>query len=328
MRALVTGGNGFIGRALARALQERGHAVRTFARRDAPDLRAAGIEHVCGDLCDAQAVSAAADGCDLVFHAAAKVASGGDRREFEAINIEGTANVIAACRDRGIERLVHTSTPSVVFGRGDLEGIDESTPYSDHYEALYPETKAAAERLVKAANGPELHTVSLRPHLVWGPGDTSLLPRLLERAHRLRKIGPGGKKMDTTFIDDAVLAHLLAAEALSSRPEVVGGKAYFISAGEPVEIWSFIDQVLVAAGKPPIAKTAPIWLALASGWVAQTVHRMRRAKGDPAMSVWVVRELTTSHWFDIGAAKRDLGYVPTVSIEAGLERLRAWLTDR
>lgn len=321
MKSLVTGGGGFVGRALARALVEQGDTVRTFARRA---VHLTEVEHVCGDLRDQAAVVRAVAGCDRVFHVAAHVAASGPYAEFEATNVGGTEHVLAACRAAGVGRLIYTSTPSVVFGRDDLEGVDERVPYPRHHLAAYPATKAEAERRVRAAHGPNLHTVCVRPHIVWGPGDTSLLPRLAERARRLRRIGDPTKKTDITFIDDAVAAHILAAQALADAPGRVGGRAYFISDGVPIEIWTFIDRLLEAIGLPPVRGHVSRPVALAVGWIAETAHRLRGAKGDPVLSRWTVHALSTSHWFCIDAARRDLGYAPSVGLEDGLERLRRW----
>lgn len=326
MTALVTGGSGFLGRALVVSLLGEGHRVRTLSRGAVPELAEAGVDTRRGDVADADVVSEAARGCDVVFHVAAKVGAAGAYEDFYRTNVRGTHNVIEACRAHGVSRLVFTSTPSVVFGHDDLEGVDESQPYPEHYEAFYPQTKAEAERAVMAADGEELRTVCLRPHIIWGPGDTSLLPRLRARASKLRRIEAGGppKKMDTTYIDDAVAAHRLAAVALQARAGDVGGKAYFISSGQPVEIWPFIDRILQATGKPPVQGSASRGLALAAGWVFETAHKLRGAGGEPRMSRWIVRELTTSHWFDISAARRDLGFEPQVDLDTGLARLSTW----
>ncbi len=326
MKALVTGGGGFLGRGIVHALLGEGHTVRTLTRGEYPELKQAGVETLQGDIADAGAVEAAVDGCDVVFHVAAKVGAAGAYEDFQRTNVVGTQNVLEACRTFSVERLVYTSTPSVVFGHEDLEGVDESHPYPAEYDAFYPQTKAEAEKRVMAANGTGLRTVCLRPHIIWGPGDTSLLPRLHQRADKLRRIVTAGapKRMDITFIDDAIAAHLLAATALNARPDDVGGKAYFISSGEPVEIWPFIDRVLEATGKPAVRGSAPRGVALAAGWVFETAHKLRGARGEPRMSRWIVRELTTSHWFDISAARRDLGYEPQVDLQAGLKRLATW----
>jgi nucleoside-diphosphate-sugar epimerase len=329
MRALVTGGGGFVGRGLVAALRDRGDEVRTLSRGDYPELADLGAEPLRGDVAERDTVEAAVEGCDVVFHVAARVGAAGAYHDFHTTNVVGTLNVIDACRKRSVGHLVYTSTPSVVFGHDDLEGVDESCPYADGYEAHYPRTKAEAERLVLAASGDDLRTIALRPHIVWGPGDTSLLPRLLQRAPHLRRIAGPPKKTDQTFIDDAVAAHLKAADALRRDDGAsVAGRAYFVSSGEPVEIWSFIDQILGAAGKPPIRKTVHPRVALAAGWLFETVHALTGASGEPRLSRWIVRELTTSHWFDITAARRDLGYTPQVGIDEGLRRLGRWLSCR
>lgn len=326
MKALVTGGGGFLGRGIVFALLGEGHTVRTLTRGEYPELAGAGVETLQGDIGDAKVVSEAARGCDVVFHVAAMVGAAGAYDDFHRTNVVGTQNVIDACRVRGVGRLIYTSTPSVVFSHEDLEGVDESHPYPESYDAFYPQTKAEAERAVMAASDDALRTVCLRPHIIWGPDDTSLLPRLRERADKLKRIVTSGppKKMDVTFIDDAVSAHLLAANALKARPNDVGGNAYFISSGEPVEIWAFIDAVLQATGAAPIRGSAPRGLALAAGWVFETAHKLAGASGEPRMSRWIVRELTTSHWFDISAARRDLGYEPQVDLAQGLGKLARW----
>jgi nucleoside-diphosphate-sugar epimerase len=272
-------------------------------------------------------VRRAVEGADAVFHVAAKVGLEGTRAEFWAANVTGTEILLDACQALGVSRLVFTSTPSVVIGHEDIEGGDESLPYPERFAAFYPETKAEAERRVRAASGETLQTVSLRPHLVYGPGDTSLHPRILARAKRLRRIGQGGKRTDVTFIDDAVQAHLLAEAALRARPEVVGGQAYFVTGGEPIEIWTLVDRLLEAGGKPRLRKTISKRAALAAARVAETVHRWTGARGEPVLSTWVVHELTSSHWFDISAARRDLGYIPRVGLDEGLARVEAALRE-
>lgn len=329
MKALVTGGGGFLGRGIVYSLLKRGDEVRTLTRGEYPELAEAGAETLRGSVADQTVVDRAVEGCDVVFHVAAKVGAAGRYEDFHATNVNGTQHVIDACRRHGVGALVYTSTPSVVFGHEDLEGVDESHPYPEDYEAFYPQTKAEAEKLVLAANDADLRTVALRPHIIWGPGDTSLLPRLLERAPKMRKIITKGapKKMDVTYIDDAVHAHLLAAEKLRSTPHIVGGKPYFISSGAPVEIWQFIDDILVAAGRPPIKKTAPRSLAMLAGWIFETAHRVSGASGEPRMSRWIVRELTTSHWFNTSAAEGDLGYAGQHTLESGLKNLSLWALE-
>jgi nucleoside-diphosphate-sugar epimerase len=323
VKALVTGGGGFLGGAIVRQLVARGAKVRAFSRRDYPALQALGVEQRMGDLADARAVAAAAEGCDIVFHAAAKAGIWGLYEEYHRANVTGTENIIAACRKCGIKRLVHTSSPSVVFDGEDMEGVDESVPYAGHFEANYPKTKALAEQLVRGAAGRELATVCLRPHLIWGPGDNHLLPRLVARAKtgQLRRIGRRRTMIDTVYVDNAAEAHLLAADRLSPGGPI-SGRAYFISQGEPKETWEMINLLLEAAGAPPVEKSIPRPAALALAWCFETVHRLSRNPGEPRLTRFVVNELCTAHWFDIGAARRELGYAPSVSIAEGLRRLK------
>ncbi len=333
MKALVTGAGGFLGAAIARALRERGDDVRGFSRGEHPELAAYGIDQHQGNVADSEAVADAVRGVHIVFHAAAKVGAGGSRWDFYATNVKGTANVIAACRESGVPGLVYTSTPSVVSGPTPLEGADESVGYPTDYDGYYGRTKAEAERLVLSAASDELRTVALRPPLIWGPGDTSLLPRVLERARNgsLRRIKGPPASTDITYIDDAVRAHIQAADRLlagGDGAQRINGNPYFVSAGEPVEIWDFVNGLLEAAGVPPVQKSISPGAALVVAWVFEKIHALSRAKGDPRMSRWMVRQLTNSRWFDISAARRDLGYEPLVSLDDGMRRLKAWLNEQ
>ena len=330
MRALVTGAGGFLGGSIARTLRDRGDDVRGFSRGEHPELAGYEIEQYRGNLADRDAVLAAARGADIVFHAAAKVGAGGRHTDFYATNVTGTGNVIAACQECGVPALVYTSTPSVVSGLTDLDGVDESVGYATHYDADYGQTKAEAERLVLSSGSDRLRTVALRPPLIWGPGDTSLLPRVIERGKSgtLRRIKGPPKLQDLTFIDDAVQAHLLAGDLLLAGGEGarrINGRPYFVSSGEPVERWEFVNGLLEASGVPPVRKSVSFRTALVVGWVLETAHALSGAEGDPRMSRWMVRQLTNSRWFDISAARRDLGYEPRVSLEEGMIRLKAWL---
>jgi len=307
-------------------LRERGDLVRSFSRGEYPSLAAIGVEQVRGDLGDREAVVRAAEGCDIVFHVAAKAGIWGAYDLFHRANVTGTENVLDACRSNGIRRLVYTSSPSVVFDGRDVEGGDESLPYPDEYEAAYPATKALAERLVLAANSAELATVALRPHLIWGPGDNHLVPRIIARARagRLRRIGRRPCLVDTVYVDNAAQAHLQAAERLDIGGPLAG-KAYFISNGEPLPLWEMINRILAAADIAPVKRSIPPGLAYAAGVVCEGLWKRLGLSGEPPMTRFVAHELATAHWFSIDAARRDFGYCPEISITEGLERLRGWL---
>lgn len=326
MRAFVTGGAGFLGSAIVRRLLARGDDVRSFSRGAHPELEALGAETWRGDIADAQRVSRALRGSDVVFHLAARVGGWGSRSDYWQTNVVGTANLIEACRSQGVSKIVFTSTPSVVHTGRDIEGGDETLPYARNFEAPYPETKAEAERLVLAANDADLSTVALRPHLVWGPGDNQLIPRLLERARagRLRLVGGGEKLVDATYVDNAADAHLLAADLLGPGA-ACAGRAYFIAQGEPRPARDLINGVLAAAGLPPVTRSIPSRVAWLVGVVSELVFSALRRTDEPPLTRFAAAQLGTAHWYDLTAARRDLGYAPSISTEEGLRRLRSEL---
>jgi nucleoside-diphosphate-sugar epimerase len=318
MRAVVTGGGGFVGGAICRRLRAAGHDVVALGRRPYPDLEAAGIRTVIHDLAApgaAPGLTRIVEAADCVFHTAAHVKMWGPREAFVRGNIAATDAVIAACRSAGVGRLVFTSSPSVVATGHDLRGVDESQPYPRHYTAFYPETKAAAERAILAAHDGSLRTIALRPHLIFGPGDTNLVPTILKRARagRLVQVGGGENLVDLTFIDDCVSAHLLAAEGIATRP-AVGGRAYFISQGTPVKLWEWIRRVLALNGVPPIRRRLSAGVALALAGMSEAVWQGLGRSSDPPLTRFLAEEMSTDHYFDITAARRDLGYAPSCDV--------------
>jgi len=328
MKALVTGGGGFLGGVIVRMLREQGDQVVSISRSGYPALTAIGAKQIQADLTDKAALIKAAAGCDIIFHVAAKAGIWGSYDAFYQANVIGTENVLEACRANGISKLVYTSSPSVVFDGKDVEGGNESLPYPQHYEAHYPQTKALAEQMVLAANGSQLATVSLRPHLIWGPGDNHLVPRIIAKGKsgRLRRIGNLPCLVDTVYVDNAARAHLQAADRLAPGSPVAG-KAYFISNGEPIPLWEMVNRILAAGGIAPVTKSIPPKAAYAIGTACEKIWGWFRLSGEPPMTRFVAKELSTAHWFDISAAKRDFGYQPEVSIDEGMRRLKEWLSS-
>jgi nucleoside-diphosphate-sugar epimerase len=321
MNILVTGGGGFLGSAICRQLLARGEQVTAYQRRAAPQLEAQGARVIQGDLLDGALLGRSAAGCDAVIHTAGKAGVWGAYEQYYQANVVGTDHVISACRDNGVQWLVHTSSPSVVHGGGDIEGGDESLPYPARFTAPYPETKALGEQLVMAANGARLATVCLRPHLIWGPGDPHLLPRLLDKAAGGKLYLPGPDKLiDTIYVDNAAQAHLQALDALRKGRDCAG-KTYFISNDDPRPQQDIIAGLLAAAGlETEIRRLSPA-LVGALAVLVEGAWRVLRLDSEPPLTRWSAAQLSTAHWYDISAAKRDLGYQPLVSIDEGLRRL-------
>lgn len=326
LRALVTGGTGFLGSAIVRLLVARGDAVRVLARGRTGTSVPAGVEMVRGDIAEEGAAARAAAGCDVVFHTAALAGIAGPEADYVRANVEGTRRVVEACLRHGVKRLVHTGSPSVVFDGSDMEGVDESVPLAKRFDAAYPRTKAEAECLALAADGPDLSVTVLRPHLIWGPGDRHLVPRILARARagKLRRVGDGTNRVDWIYVDNAADAHLAAADRLVPGAPPAG-RAYFLSNGDPVPLWDLVDRILAAADLPPVTRSVSPGLALAAGTILEAAWRWLPLPGEPPMTRFVARELATSHWFDISAARRDLEWEPRVDLDEGLRRLRAWI---
>ena len=320
---LVTGGTGFLGRRLVERLLADGRRITVLARTPAPELEARGVRFIRASLDDADAVRGACAGIDTVFHTAAKVGVWGRYDDFFRTNVLGTRALLDGCRAHGVKRLIHTSTPSVVYNGADLAGADESLPLTTRCPSPYPLTKAIAEREVLAANSAPLRTIALRPHLIWGVGDPHLVPRMLARARagRLRIVGTGRNRVDMVHVANAVDAHLLAEQALI-KCHLMGdtsaaGRAYFITNGEPVVLWDWINDLLRALGEPPVTRKISLGGAAALGAACEFAWRLLPVQTEPPMTRFIAAELAQDHWFDISAARRDLGYVPRVTMAAG-----------
>jgi len=322
MKILVSGGGGFLGSAICRRLLQRGDEVVAFQRGAADELRTIGARIYRGDISDAAALGEAARGCTAVIHTAGKAGVWGDAADYQRCNVAGTQNVIAVCRSRSIPHLVHTSSPSIVHGNVDIEGGDESLPISSHFLSPYPATKAEAERLVLAANDGELKTTALRPHLIWGPGDPHILPRLAAKVRKGRLALPGvNKRIDTVFVENAALAHVLALSELQGQARCAG-KAYFISNDEPLPQGEIIQRLLGAIGISAEIRPVPAWLAKAAGALCETAWPLLGLKSEPPVTRFSANQLSTAHWYNISAAKRDLAYQPEFTIAEGLAVLQ------
>ncbi len=328
MRILVTGAGGFLGQSIVRALIARGDEVSTLQRGEYPALNELKLLINKGDIADKDTVIRASKDCNAIIHVAAKAGVWGDYQEYYRSNVSGTVNVIEACRQNNINRLVYTSSPSIVFDGEDEDGIDETTPLPEHYLTNYQRTKAEAEEMVLSANNQDLATVALRPHLIFGPGDPHLAPRIIDRAKsgRLRLVGKRKNLVDITFIDNAVSAHLLALDALQPGASC-SGKAYFISNDEPMPMAEIVNRILRAAELPEISKTVSPAVAYAIGLSMESIYSLFNIKTEPFMTRFIARQLSRSHWYNISAAKRDLKYEAKVSIEEGMQRLKLALKE-
>jgi nucleoside-diphosphate-sugar epimerase len=319
--AFVTGGSGFVGGALLERLRREGWDIRALARseRAAERVRELGAEPVRGDLDDRAALKVGAEGCELAFHAAAKVEDWGDPADFERLNVRGTQNVIDACREAGVRRLVHVGTEAALMAGQPLVNVDESAPLRPDSVALYSSSKAKAEQLVRAANGADLETVVVRPRFVWGRGDTTLLPALIEmvRSGRFRWVGGGRQLSATTHIDNTVEGLWLAAT------KAPAGGVYFVTDGEPVVFREFITQMLGTQGVEIPDKSVPPAVARVAAAAAERTWRLLRRPGTPPLTrfaVWVSSQECT---IDISRAERELGYSPVTTREEGLAALRS-----
>lgn len=328
MHALVTGAGGFLGQYITEQLVARGDRVRALSRGDYPALAALGVECVRGDVQQPADLERACRGVEVVFHVAAVAGIWGPWRHYYGINTLGTKTVIEACRHEGVGRLIYTSSPSVTFAGRDQCGIDESAPYPTRWLCHYPHSKALAEQMVLEASGRAgLVSCALRPHLIWGPRDQHLIPRLLDRARKgqLSQVGDGTNLVDAVYVENAAEAHLLAADALHPGSPLCG-KPYFITNGEPVNCWQWINDVLELAGLPRVSKRVSFRAAYAVGAVLEGLWTASGRSDEPRMTRFLAAQLAKTHYFDISAARRDLGYVPRVSMADGIQRLAAALS--
>ncbi|MFA6569603.1 MAG: NAD-dependent epimerase/dehydratase family protein [Victivallales bacterium] len=327
---LVTGGGGFLGKRIIDALRRLNcGSIRSVGRRPQPELGENGVEVLCGDISDSSFILKACESRTLVFHTAALAGVWGKREDFYRINVTGTQNVADSCRKRNVSALVYTSSPSVVLHSGNTENADESAPYPEKYLASYPETKAIAERLVLGANSADFATVAIRPHLIWGPGDPHLLPRVVERAKKgkLMQVGDGKNLVDMTYVDNAAFAHVAAAGTLRNSQKA-NGKAYFISDGNPVVLWEWIGNLLKLLDMAPVDKKISYRSAYVGGALVELLYKLLPFSGEPPMTRFVAGQLAHSHYFNISAARHDLGYKPEINPEDALKKTVEWLRGK
>ena len=328
--ALVTGGGGFLGRFIVEKLLACGIPVRVLSRGHYPELERLDCECFRGDIRNLEVVINACRNVDIVYHVAAIAGVWGKRHHFFSVNVDGTRNVIKGCQINKVPKLVYTSSPSVVFGMEDLEGVDEYQPYPQTYYAHYPESKAIAERLVLQAssiNG--LVTCSLRPHLIWGPRDTHIIPMLIKRAQQrtLVQIGAGKNKTDITYVENAAHAHILAGQALT-QDSPVAGQAYFISDSAPVNLWEWVNNLLVKLNLPKVKKQMGFRTAYFLGTVMELAYSTFPFLEEPRITRFVASQFAKSHYFDNGKALKHLGYTPEVSNEEGLSKTIEWFKHK
>ena len=333
---LVIGGGGFLGGQIVRQLRTKGIQVRVLGRKRYPELEALEVDCRLGDIIRPEDVQEACRGVDTVFHTASLSHMWGKQELIYRVNVEGSANVIKACRDNAVARLVYTSSPSVVIGEKNIINGDESLPYPERYNADYPRSKSLAEQLVLKANatmaesskvgdnGQVLRSCAIRPHLLWGPGDPHIMPRIRKAASsgRLRQIGDGGNQITITQIENAAWAHLLAALELAGQARCAG-KAYFVGDEEPILLWPWLNQVMEIWGLPQIKKRAPWGMTRFLALLSEGLHYFFPALGEPFMTTFIVDQLVRSHSFSYQAAKRDFAYQPIISPQLGLQKLMA-----
>ena len=330
MFSLVTGGGGgFLGRHIVDQLLVRGDRVRVLSRCPSSELAALGVECVVGDIRNPNVVERACQGVDAVFHTAAKPGIWGAWEGYHSINTVGTELVIAACQKFGVGKLVFTSSPSVVYDGTEHRLEDESLPYPASYLCAYPHTKALAEQAVLQAHAPgRLLTAALRPHLIWGPRDNHLIPRLIQRAKsgQLRQVGDGTNEISMAYVENVAAAHLQACDALSDTA-ACGGRAYFINEPEPVKLWDWVNRLLTLAGLPPVKKRIPASVARTIGAGLELVYQTLKIESEPRMTRFLAAQLSQSHSYSIAAAQRDFGYRPLVTVDEGLRRIETELKN-
>ena len=323
MIVLVTGASGFLGRAVAAELIAAGHEVRTLQRRPS---RLHGATDILGSITDLRQVARAIDSAESVIHLAAKVSLAGNAREFHTVNVEGTRTVLAAAEAAGVSRLVHVSSPSVAHAGSALAGVGAEPASPEQARGEYARTKAKAELLALASDSVAMSVIAIRPHLVWGPGDTQLVDRIVDRARRgrLPLLNGGTALIDTTYIDNAASGIVAALH----RADVAHGRAYVLTNGEPRPVGDILASICLAAGVRPPQWSIPAGLGRTVGSVVERVWAARPGLDEPPMTRFLAEQLSTAHWFDQRDIRQALAWSPTVTLDEGLRRLKASYSPR
>ncbi|WP_336645486.1 NAD-dependent epimerase/dehydratase family protein [Microbacterium sp. USHLN186] len=318
MSVLITGASGFLGRAVAGELVAAGHHVRSLQRRAS---RVDGVEDVLGSITDAPLLARALEGADAVVHLAAKVSLAGAPAEFHAVNVEGTRVLLDAAEQAGVRRFVHVSSPSVAHAGAALVGVGAEPASPEHARGEYARTKAEAELLALARDSARMPVVAVRPHLVWGPGDTQLVARIVERARagRLPLLNHGTALIDSTYIDNAASGIVAALD----HADTAHGAAYVLTNGEPRPVGELLAGICLAGGVRPPGWSVPAWLGRAAGSIVEGAWRLRPGRDEPPMTRFLAEQLSTAHWFDQRETRRALSWSPSVSLDEGLARLAA-----
>jgi nucleoside-diphosphate-sugar epimerase len=313
---LVTGASGFLGRAVAAHLVASGHEVRTLQRRPSG---VDGATDVLGSITDRPSLTRAVEGADGVVHLAAKVSLTGPPQEFRAVNVEGTRSLLDAAGHAGVTRFVQVSSPSVAYAGAALAGVGAEPADPRRARGDYARTKAEGELLALARDSATLHVVAIRPHLVWGPGDTQLVARIVDRARRgrLPLLDGGTALIDTTYIDNAASG----ISAALDRAPAAHGRAYILTNGEPRPVGDLLAGICLAAGVEPPRWSVPAWLGRTAGSAIERVWALAPGTDEPPMTRFLAEQLSTAHWFDQRDTRRALAWTPTVSIDEGLRRL-------
>jgi nucleoside-diphosphate-sugar epimerase len=323
LKVLVTGGGGFLGTYLVKELLKQEYTVVSLSRHDYPHLTEMGVENIRCDLTKMEEVKKLdLSEVEAVFHVAAKAGVWGSYESYFSINFEGTKNLVDKIIESGIDKFVYTSSPSVVFQKEDIINGDESLDYPSSFFTHYAKTKAMAEKYVLELSNEKFRAVSLRPHLIWGPGDPHLIPRIISKAreNKLKQVGEGDNLVDIIFVENAAKAHVQVLNSLVEGKNI-GGNAYFIGQERPVKIWQFIDDIIALKNIEPIDSIISFKKAFYIGWLLEIVFKVFGIlKPEPPMTRFVALQLAKSHYFKHDKAREDFGYVPEISIEEGLKK--------